>query len=46
MPTAAPLVIPVLCISQDIALYSASAAWPCPAVNPLSIEACAAVATE
>ena len=44
-PTAAPLVIPVRCISHDTAPYSASPAYPCPAVNPARIEARAAVAT-
>ena len=45
-PTAAPRVIPVRCISHDTALYSASSAQPCPAVNPASIEARAAVITD
>jgi hypothetical protein len=38
-------VIPVRCISHDTALYSASPAYPCPAVNAASTEARAAVAT-
>ena len=43
-PTAAPRVIPVRCISHDTALYSASPAYPCPAVNAARIAARAAVA--
>ena len=44
-PTAAPRVIPVRWISHDTALYSASPAYPCPAVNAASTAARAAVAT-
>ena len=47
-PAARPLttlVIPVRCISQDTALYSASPEYPCPAVNPARTQARAAVRT-